>query len=690
MGKTIDFKPGRMTMDARSNPGDLDLKEFRYVLNWRLKTKERLCRSPGFDKAFTTEDYNNQDLRDQLLSLTGMEEREPITFLFEAISTRKTTKLIAGTSRVLFALNSGIGNYKVISDQYGTASTRWRAAQLEDIVLFSNNLDALVYWHFDQGITEAGNQSVAPVPQLVDLEITRAGVVIEWKGHIFLMNVTVSGQVRGHTIYWCNYNNPLDWLPSDASTAGNVDLDSDETILGALELGNRLLVYTNKNIWEGLATGDEEAFTFAKRYATDNRENCLFYPRTLISKGDQHVFAGKDGIYVYSLFMDKPNRTEWIHKASSIMFDSINETLCETHVAAFDSIRKELIFSYATGDNEIPNKSLILNAEYPFASEYDHGFSAMCMFTSKGTEILIRDFLREQCICQDEDLGFTEEGGFCAGEGESEPLTTTDDDPLTMTDDTPLTTTGSGASEEPVSCPDPPTSIYTIASRTETYGAESIDVEDWDEATADPDSLCAQLEDITLQEFCAGESGSDTCNSGTRFLAASSTDYCIKEFSDNFYREICIDFDGCGEYELTGYKSKVRSGPISAGESKHEKRFVRFGLEADHVSQVTPSVFRLRIGQHAQAVDPNNDQCGIIWQYQDNKNIDCIGGNAASHATNATRPSEPYEWPLFYENGYLYYELSVENPAADPIDTGGECCLARISVDLGIVKRRRF
>lgn len=653
-------------MDARSMPEDLDMRAFRYNRNFRLSTKRKICRTPGFEKLLTEASYNNADLHDQLLSKSGMASRKPITFLFEATSTRKTTKLIAGTDQVLFALNTGTKNWKILSDLYGTADTTyWRAGQLEDVVVFSNALDALVYWHFDQGITEASNQSVAEIPQLLELEITRAGTVVSWMSHIFLMNVTVSGSSRSNAIYWCNYKNPLDWQPGESSTAGNVDLDYGETILAALPLANRLLVYTNKGIWEGIAVGDEQVFQFTKRYAPENGENCLFYPRTLVSKGDEHVYAGEDGIYTYSLFMDKPKRPDWVHKASSVMFDSINVDACSAHVAGYNPELKEIYFSYATGENTIPNETLVINSEYPFAYVLDHGFSAIVSYTFRGSETLVRDFIRDRCICDDASAAsfwgdFVKEGGFCT-------------------------------EEEAVSCPTPPTSIYTTVTRTETDGAESVEVEDWEEASAAVDSLCEQLDGLTLASICEEEVHADECNSGKRFVVASSTDYCLKEFSESFLREICTVFTDCGTYTQNGYKSILRSGPISAGAPEKDKQWLALILEASNVDQATPSQFSLRIGNHSQAVDPNADSCGIIWDTQDAKDIDCLSGaTAEEHQAANTRPSATYRWPLYYEAVYLYWELTVENPDVSPVDTGGECCLSRLTLDMNLKDRRQY
>jgi hypothetical protein len=673
MPKTIDFHASG-SMDARSSADELQLSEFRYKKNLRLITKNKVRRASGFDKLMTREGFNNEDLHDQLLSLTDFDARLPVTFLFQATSTRKSTKLLAGTSKALYAQNVSTGNWKIISDIYGTDVTRWRAAQVQDTVIFSNNYDALVAWQFDQGITEDDNQSVAEIPDLRDtIELTKAGVVVAWKGHIFLMNVVVSGAVYSNAIYWCDFNNPTSWLPSDASTAGNAEVDNGETILAAKVLQNRLLIFTNRGIHELQAVGGERVFALATRYYSQEGDSCLFYPNTLVSKGDELVYAGADGIYVFSQFMDKPKRVDWIHKASSVMFDSINRSDCETHVAGYDVENKELLFSYATGDNSLPNETLVLHTEHPHAHVVDHGFSAMTMFVLKDNILIMRDFLLNNCICDNEGLDeywdqFEKEGQFCDG---SEP-------------------------EEPV-CDDPPTSLFTTDTRTTSFDGDEVITEDWAVEEASEDSLCEQLGSVTLNSLCELEARADECNSGQRFVVASSTDYCLKEFSDNFYREMFLDleeddpdYDECGNYERLGYQSVLRSGPINGGVTDQEKRWSRFEIEAAHVDQATPSQFEVRIGNHSQAVDPNNDNCGILWDEQDAKDIDCLSGDTAEgHASAGTRPSETYDWPLYYKGNYLYFELTIANPDLDPEDTGGDVTISRMSIEMEVIKTRR-
>lgn len=657
--KSLTVKPLTSSMDSRSSPDDLDLKSWRYVRNWGIEgTKNRLCRDKGWRKLLDQEDYNNFDLHDQLLSITGDSERSPVTMLFEATSTRKSTKLYAGTHSSLFALNNGTGNWRVIAKDYGNGSTtKWKAAQSGDALLFTNNFDEPRYHLFDQG--SINGEATSLIPDFVTLKITKVGTFVYWKGHIFAMNVVIGGDVKPHGVYWSNYERPLDWIPMGGSTAGSQDLDFDESIIAAAPLANRLLIYTTRGIWEAFAAGGTgPVFSFSKRYdPRDFGEACLFYPNTLVTVGDEHVYLGVDGVYLYNLFEEKPKRIEYMHRASNVIFDDINRDNCDVHIGAYDFERKRIIFSWArTGESQNSQSLAFSTDPQPFASVIDHGFTAMVNYVNKGRPKLLRDWLLENCICDEAGLNsaweqFESEGGFCTA-------------------------------QEAVTCATTPGSIWTTNSKV-LDADEGIETEDWEQASADADSLCTLLAGKTLLDLCEDEIRREECNSGQRFVVASSVDYCLKEFAGVFYREEATGFTGCGVYALKGYKSLLRSGAIHAGMPDEDKELHRLTVEALAAVQSTPSKFKVRIGRHGQALDPNEDNCGIIWELQPTKEIECLGGvSAAQHAAQGSVPDNGYEWDTWLMGRYFYLELEVINDAVTPPDTGGEVCLSRYTLDM--------
>lgn len=413
--KPIDIRPMMQPLDARSSADELEFGSWRYLLNIAALTKNKICRATGFRRNLDRDNYNNQDLHDQLLSKTGVPDRLPITFLFQADSTRKGTKLLAGTKEAIYALNNATGNWKIIWDKLDSEN-RVRAASLGDVVILSNNDDGIKYWNYDSGIIEPDDQSVSDIPELAtDIKLTKAGVVLVWKDVVFLMNVVIEGTVQTHAIYWSNYQKPLEWLPAEGSAAGSRELDLDETILGALPLANKLLIYTNKAIWEGTVANAALVFSIVKRYDPTAGEACLFYPNTLISTGDRHVYAAKDGIYVYSLYEEKPVRVAWMHQASSIMYDNFDPDNCNVHVAGYNTDLKEIYFSFAKPGESVPSETLVFHTEQPYAYVIDHGFSTFVTYTAKEPTQILRNFLLEYGICLPDEFeehfgGFTKEG----------------------------------------------------------------------------------------------------------------------------------------------------------------------------------------------------------------------------------------------------------------------------------------
>lgn len=659
--KTIDIKPVTGYMDARSNPEDVPLGEYRFVQNIGVTQKSKLCRIPGWDKLLSQTDYNNQDLHDQLLSITGLSARYPINFIYEVTSARKSTMLLAGTEQALYALNNGTGNWKVVWDALGGGGARVKAATLGDVTILSNGKDAIRYWNFDQAVTEAGNQSVATVPDLTSIGVTKAGVVVTFKGTMFLMNVTQLGSVVSNRLVWSNFERPLEYIATADSTAGNFDIDTGETILGAEAISDSLLVYTNKGIWEVLPSGGgTTAFVVAKRYgAAKTGENCLFYPNTLISTGNEHLYFGSDGIYLYNKFLDKPQRVDWMHKASSVIFDTIDQTNCVAQIGSYNSDRKEALFSWAKAGETIPSKTMVFNTEFPFTYVLDHGFSAFVTYVPKQSVQTLQEWILEKCLCTagefDSVFGSqSQEGGFCAPQAA-------------------------------VSCPTPPQSFYTQQSLTVGDG---VTTEDYTKAEADSDSFCAQLAGITISELCEAEFTADECNAGKRFIAASSVDLCLKEFTQNMYRERCSNYAGCGTYLKEGYQSVLRTGPMSFNIYHDLKELHRLDLEINAPYAITPGHVILKVGVSAQALDPNDDICGIIWTFEDAKRVQCLSTvTPLQHRLQKTIPNEGFEWPLFYIGKFMYAELIFTNPYSSPHDTGVAFCMSRMSFDLNKVEK---
>lgn len=667
MAKPIQIGNPTGLLDMRSNPIDLAQNSYRYRLNWGVEAKSKLCRIPGWVKILDRDLYENFDGHDQLESITGVTGRRPYTFLFEATSSSKSKILLMGTDRVLFALSLGTGNMRVLSDALGVDGvTRWSATQNVDTVILTNDYDPPQYWTFDGAPVEAGNQSVAPIPDLVTLGITRVGVVVTWQGSTFYMNVVKDGVARTHHIFWSDAEKPLSLIAGEESVAGDVELDSQESILAAAPLGNALLVYTTRGIWEVSLVGGEEVFAFAKRYSPEKSSDAtLAYRNSLVNMGESHVFMSATGIYEYSFFVAKPTLVEWMHKASSVIFDTIDKSRCDWQIAAFNPNRREIWFSWVAIGEDYPTRTLACNFTFPAASIVDHGFTAFGYFQPNEPVTTLGQWIKENCICDIEE--FSEVFGELIKEG------------------------GSCRPEESVLCETQPDSFFTTVTQELEDG---IVMEDWNEEEDTENSLCARLAPTTISSLCVDEAKRDQCNASKLFVMASAEDFCLKEMSESYYRERCIgykDSDGndhriiagtetldvCGTYEVRGYRSILRSGPLAFRDIGNEKELTGFIVDAIAAAALIPGRISMRFGVSSMALDPNDPNCGIVWYDEDPKTLDCVAGSPSSHAANATRPGhlDDLSFPAYAIGRYLYYEITIDNPDSEPIDIGAAVCV---------------
>jgi len=685
--KLFDWQPMAGLLDNRSSPEQMAALSYRLKQNTWSPDERKFCRRPQWERLFPKpeEDYNNEDLHDQLLALqtfyndldpatdpqghiriyphadcdstlqTRTNGREPVTLILEAISSFGSRKLIAGTQSRIYVLNERTGNWKLIADGFGKSQEagvcpreRFYATLNQNAVLFTNNYNAPFFWKFDEPTSGCAMQAWTPIPDLDLIGLTKAAVCWTWKGVTFLADVEMDGLRHENRVVWSDYNNLSSYDPSKPeSITGFQDLEHGEKILGGLEQGDFLLIYTTRRIWQVAVVGGEGVFNFQKKYSPgESKDRCLFYRNTLISDGENHFYLGVDGIYAYNLYTARPERIEWMHVGSKELFDTINPGCCDNHIAEFNTVTKELWFSWSTTGNEncCPDKTLVVNLKYPDVSTVDFGFTAFTHYQSDPRPT-IRDFILDNCICTPAELntlghGFVKEG-------------------LPRVDQTPSCT--------------PRTSIY---SNTDIM-VDGAAVEDYTKTTADTGSLCDLLGDSLLEDLCGD------CDSEITFIGASSEDLCLKQIGEVYLRERCTNpaatgttggsgyTSSLGTYADDPYTTKIRTGPMGFGANQQEKEIGWFGLGLLPELQVTPLAVECRIGRSAEASDPNNELCAIVWDEQDNKVLECQDANSeADHESDGTRAFQMVEWPMFYQGYFLYWELTIAG-------VGGPVCFNR-------------
>lgn len=670
--KDISLKPLTGLLDTRSQPDEMPAKSYRYRQNMMLSDKGRVCRRDGWAKFLDSEEYNNEDLHDQLLELQDQDDsRQPITLLSEAVSTFGNRTLFAGTNSRIYELNESTGNWRLIAEGKGTndvtcGADRFYEAQAGDFVVFTNGVDKPFYRQLGAPIDD-DELFVQEFADFVTIGLSRARVVWSWKGCVFFADLTMDGTDLPHRLIWSDFNKPTSFDPDRDDTLSNYqDLEYGERILAGRELGNSFLIYTTSGIWEMSVIGGEQSFGFRKAYSEPrNKKGCLAYRNTLISLGDKHLYVGADDIYEYSPFYQAPIATDWINLASGLMFDQLDGTCCDVHVAGFNQQRGEIWISYAVTDgNCCPSKTLVLNIK-GFADYIDKGFTAFCNYSYSGQQSL-REWMIENCICTEAQMisdgyGYVKEGAALEA-----PECTLEDSPTSIHTDIPVEVTVTHNDGHVV--------------LAETADTEMIEMED-PELESDELSLCALVGQGYIDDLC------QRCSTETRFIGASATDWCLKEIGGVYYQETCSNPTGVGESGARGYVSSVGEyttggittilrGAPTFGEAGE---LVMSYLKVEYLAatQVDPSEIQLRIGQSSQIADPNTDACALVWYSEPNRDLACLNVTAAAtHVANNTRPGEQAEWNLFRQSPYLYWEMKIEG-------TGGESCFSGFSAKIG-------
>lgn len=509
----------------------------------------------------------------------------------------------------------------------------------------------MLYWQFDAPTAGCQMQSVSPIVDLGTIGLTNANVICAWKGLLFLGDVTMDGIRVPHRVVWSNRNNPLSFdLASEGTVAGVQDLTNGETVMGFMPVNNFLMVYTTRGIWQIEVVGSEQVLNFRQLYSEEKTgEACIIYPNTLVSNGQDMIYLGRDGIYVFNLYLAKPERIEWIHRVSSLIFNGvegqfpgIKDTVCQAHFGFYNPKTETVYFSWVNLDNTFPTHTLVLNLRYQFATLLDHGMTAATI-TTPNTNPSVRDFITQfaegKCICTEEELasenleefvsGDVKEGGYC-----------------------------SSPDAQPCGGVDRNAPLYT----DQIANLDGTLIEDYNQTSPSANSLCAAFGDLTLEDFCA------QCETEQRIVFAHPTDFCLKQLGLGVYsRELCTVFTACGEYAISGYDSQLNSGPMGFEIPDTEKAIRLLELEFTAEAQLPPSNIQARIGWSPNALDPNSasDLCAIIWRTLSLKELKCLSGASESgHATAKTSPNQTLHWSFLFEGRHLYIEIIIS-------ETGG-------------------
>jgi len=336
--KDVHISPLTGPMNSLTPLDLLSEKQFRYIKNFKVDGAGRLRRAGGLKALFDDGNYNvagtiknNSDLHDQLGSKQNPTNniREHITMLYEFESGGGSRKLVAATKSRVYALNQRSRNWVLIGDNGGSgygegtssdySSTKFKASQLGNNIVFTNNYNEPLYWYFDSTPDLANKNLLQTIPDLVKLKITKVNYISEYKGFMFLADLEENTTQQIAKIQWSDYVDATSYYPSTASLSGQQTVgDIGESIIGMAVLGDHLIIYKERSIWRCSLVSSANLFVFKQIY---QGENTPFYSDTLINVGDSHFYMSESGIYRLTISDVRPVRIDWMHNSSPIIFN---------------------------------------------------------------------------------------------------------------------------------------------------------------------------------------------------------------------------------------------------------------------------------------------------------------------------------------------------------------------------------
>ena len=427
--QTAILKPLVGVFDCRSSIDETPAGAFRWKENFSINPDGKLSRALGWVRPYENPCYNNWDFHNQGVGVAA-EDREPVTLLFQSTANDGTRRLFGATKTRIVVMDESAGEWSDIGTGLGNdgedslTQLRFNASELQNKVVFTNNFDVPRIHALGTG-TSAAIADLATASEAAG-PITRARRTVSWQGVVFLLNTRESTVDYPSRIRWSDLNDATKWVPGTAgSLADYQDLDYGEVILNAMPLAGSLYVFTDRSIWKCNFTADVSdpnapvATLNCIRVYTEpkNRSKCLAYENSLVSTGFSFYYMGADGIYEYSPYLAEPDRVEWLHRSTAVIYKNaatrIDKQACFSPVAEYvpgpnedeTAGSGEIHFSWPVYDplaTEVPEEvacedyvplpqpigsginrhTLVANVKFKTADYRNYGSVAMTNFTS--------------------------------------------------------------------------------------------------------------------------------------------------------------------------------------------------------------------------------------------------------------------------------------------------------------------
>jgi len=644
----------------------------------------KLRRGVGWDKFLNrTSDYNNEDFHDQLLAFDSNSIRQPLTLLFEAESTQKVRSLWAAKQGAVFKLNGYSGNWKMIGSGYGgdlvtsAAAPRFKAAQLGDYLIFTNDYDKPMYHILEQPpsldvmVTEnfvepAGGGTVAvnfnyPEAIPITTAFTINGITYDTFGPgvnpVTLNRFSVGAggaTVPAGTFVYDGGGHIMPKVIPGLQTFPDLDL---------INLTRAAVVWVWKNclffadvtmdnqrygyrlLWSDylnpLGFDPAQADSITGSFDLQTHERILggapsvngFLIYTTHGIWEMTAVGGEESFAFRRCYNGEDNKGKGLLKYPN----TLSNTISHGHIY----MAEDGIYSFSQFMSAPERVEWMDRAGKWLYGPDDSGYvidSTNCQVHiagQLGDEILIfsaDEGVANNCpnrgirlnlkyeVADVIDHGFT---ALCNHRPAAVPTIRDFILENQICDLAGLRALGYDYVSEGLPRVFPPTTAAFVPDRFYSDVDQSLDpaitVEDWNQANPSEHSLCALLGDRKLDDQCP------KCEGPSLLVMADSVDWCLKQMAGAtvFYRENCANPTATGDVGTDGYTSSVGSYILAGYDSilRLAQVFVdgawveanQFQLDYVAEVQATPTNIGLRIGISGQPADANFDTARIVW-----------------------------------------------------------------------------
>ncbi len=200
-----------------------------------------------------------------------------------------TRKLVCFAGAKFYKMDALDGTWDdATNGQTVTATNHWDFCNFLDEVYMTNNVDAPLVWD------GAGTSSLTTMT--VPTNLTDAKYVEKFNNYLFLANVMVDSTRHNSRIYWSTIKDTSSW---SATAYIDVAMNDGQEITGFKVLGDRLVIYKNRSIYNLFFTGDNDVpFVLPDGGKSNSSVGCAIgYSIQEVNNG--HVFLSTDGFYFY-------------------------------------------------------------------------------------------------------------------------------------------------------------------------------------------------------------------------------------------------------------------------------------------------------------------------------------------------------------------------------------------------------